>query len=166
MKNYDYEILEFQKLVNKLFVRTSRIMDFPGKNFKNKPFHSLVSSLAEVRDILNSSWTPSRSVDLNEAETASLIRINSELKNIQFKIQEEYESVCANLRSFENNDPEERDVEIEIEIYFCLKEDDPDYDEDLDNFVADYLSYANYRNNRLVFLGDGYKYPGLPESHP
>ncbi|MEA1048401.1 hypothetical protein U5801_01000 [Lamprobacter modestohalophilus] len=73
----------------------------------------------------------------NAEAMASLVKLNERLKKIERKLCEvgRQESARLNARIEDHND-HLSDYEIEAELYYYLKEDDPKYQEDEDNILT------------------------------
>ena len=75
--------------------------------------------------------------DFTPAEVDGLVRLNQRLNNLEHDLREvgQQESTRLNARVADPNDPLD-DYEIDATLYFVMREDDPGFDDDDDNFLT------------------------------
>ncbi|MFZ4538192.1 hypothetical protein [Propionivibrio sp.] len=82
---------------------------------------------------------------LSDAENSQLLALNKRLVDVTRHLRAVAEDVTPRLEAkfADPNDPMS-DYEIEALIYFVLSEDDPDFDDDCDNFIATRNEYLKH----------------------
>jgi len=91
-------------------------------------------------------------------EINELLRLNHRLAELELYLCDLSAKECVHLadRVSDINDPLD-DYEIDATLYFTLREDDPEFDEDDDNFLAQ-RKFTLKHFDRESGLGDGYDY--------
>lgn len=98
-------------------------------------------------------------------EMAFLVKLNERLKTVEKHLCEASRRECATLDArIEDTDDPLSDYEIDAELYYCLSEDDPEYQEDADNILTkrtlislknlEQTSLDDGEDHRLVNIGD------------
>ena len=98
--------------------------------------HDLRRKLFELPDYFDSAFAQDKG-EFTAEEISGLLRFNQRLSALEGYLCEvgAKEGVLLNARVSDPNDPLD-DYEIEATLYFTLGEDDPEFDEDDDNFLA------------------------------
>jgi hypothetical protein len=104
---------------------------------------------------------------MTREERLCLLHLNKQLFEIEKKLQKEALEVINNMDKRVNNENDWiSDYEIEAEISFYLREDDPAYSDKDDNILAVFsecLSILKYANHSLLASEENWNDFGLPD---
>lgn len=166
MKKNDYQIWTAEESINAArckiahLVNSSKITDTKIFQKCANIFRVLSSRLFDCYGIIY------EALNLTSFEIECLIKINLMLQEVQSKIQIKVNELQKEMDKKLSTIQNMFDYEIKIRLFFILKEDDKEFEEDDDNIIAEHTCHVFKKYLETIFSEVNYMLPGQSLSHP